>query len=182
MINLHDQVTLVNDADEVVGQEDKIEAHRGAGQLHRAISVFLFNSLGQLLIQQRSAKKIVAANLWANTACGNVRPNESYEDCAYRRLREELGIKKVKLQKIDKFQYSVPFSNGFSEREIDTVFVGPYDGEVEPDLDQVQDYKWIKFKDLFTLKDQKNFAPWVAKLFEQESIVNQLQKFLQNVR
>ena len=87
-----DQVTLVDEHDHQIGVMDKVEAHRGDGKRHRASSVFLFNKNGELLIQQRSKKKIVGALQWGNTCCGNVRPGESCEECALRRLREGLGI------------------------------------------------------------------------------------------
>lgn len=129
-----DKVILVSPRDKVLGEADKVEAHK-KGLLHRAVSVFLFDDGERLLIQQRSPAKIVAANKWANTVCGNVRPGESYRQCAHRRLREELGIGQVgnqakedqtrpELFEVGKFQYRVNFENGFIENEIDTVFVG----------------------------------------------------------
>src|SRR3989344_6441635 len=120
-----DQVILVDEADNQIGTMDKVAAHRGQGRLHRAISVFLFNDQGQLLIQQRSQEKITAQGQWGNTCCGNVRPGESYQECAYRRLREELGIAEgVTLAPVRKFSYFARCGEEFSEREIDQVFVG----------------------------------------------------------
>lgn len=146
-----DLVTLVNSKDEVIGNMDKMEAHRGEGQLHRASSVYLFrkqdNSV-ELLIQQRSEKKIVGAHQWANTICGNVRPTENYEECAYRRLREELGITKVTIKPIYKFEYHLQCNEEFSEWEMDQVFVGWYDREVSPNPDEVQDFRWVKWEEL----------------------------------
>ncbi len=150
MINL-DQVTLITPNDEVIGSMDKIEAHRGEGKLHRAISVYLFKKTEDsvdLLIQQRSVKKIVGAGMWANTVCGNVRPTESYEECAYRRLKEELGVTKVEIQPMYKFQYQVRCNEEFSENELDQVFVGWYDEDVSLNPDEAQDYKWINWSEL----------------------------------
>ncbi|UKL12802.1 isopentenyl-diphosphate Delta-isomerase [Pseudomonas savastanoi] len=70
---------------------EKIEAHQ-SGLLHRAISVFLFDKDGRLLLQRRSASKYHAAGLWANSCCGHPRPGELPIDAAVRRLQEELGI------------------------------------------------------------------------------------------
>lgn len=145
-----DLVTLVNESDQVIGSLDKIEAHRGEGKLHRAVSVYLFNKVGDLLIQQRSTKKIVGAGEWANTVCGNVRPNETYEECAYRRLREELGITKVEIKEIYEFQYHLRCNEQFSEYEIDRVFVGSYSAEVVPNSDEVQDFTWVNWVQLLT--------------------------------
>lgn len=170
-----DKVVLVNPNDEVVGSENVVEAHKGLGKLHRACSVFLFNNAGRTLIQKRSNKKIVAANQWANTACGNVRPNESYLGCAKRRLKEELGIERVGLSKVGKFQYQVSFNNGFSESEIDTVFVGNFTQEVNPNPDEVAAFKWIHFKQLLT--EASAFAPWVSIILSQKNIKQNLANY-----
>lgn len=169
-----DQVILVDELDRELGVIDKIEAHRGEGKLHRAISVFLFNKERKLLIQQRSEKKIVGSGQWANTCCGNVRPGESYLDCAHRRLREELGIiigrdeSLTRLQEVTKFLYQTKCNDEFSEHEMDTVFVGRFDGEVYPNPDEVQATKWIKFKELL---NQEPLAPWV-KIMGEKGIVD----------
>lgn len=168
-----DQVTLVNDQDEVVGSMDKVDAHRGEGKLHRASSVYLFKKKGErieFLLQQRSNKKIVGAQLWANTCCGNVRPIESYEECAYRRLREELGITNAEIKSLTKFQYfarcgmlnpaakaaiqgrklSTPINDDeeFCEREIIKIYAGWYDDKVTPNPDEVQNYQWVDWEEL----------------------------------
>jgi isopentenyl-diphosphate delta-isomerase len=171
------KVTLINQADEVLGEMDKVEAHRGQGKLHRAISVFLFNKKGQVLVQQRSQYKIVAAEKWANTACGNVRPDESYLECAQRRLREELGIKDVKLDLVGKFRYSVEFENGFSERELDQVYLGQWQGELNPDPREVKKTDWIRLEEMKEQADQSDWAPWVFIIFEQKQILKKLRKY-----
>ncbi len=175
-----DQVILVDSDDKKIGVMDKIEAHRGSGKLHRAISVFLFNDRGRLLIQQRSQEKIVGAGMWANTACGNVRPQESYLGCAKRRLNEELGIVGAELEKVGKFQYQVSFENAFSENEIDTVFVGKYGRCVEPNPSEVNNYSWVQFgKNCF---DGKRVAPWVGVIFNNDEIYQSLELFCEGVR
>jgi isopentenyl-diphosphate Delta-isomerase len=171
-----DQVTLVNDQDEVIGVMDKLEAHRGDAKLHRAISVFLFNKKGEILMQQRSAKKIVGAHQWANTCCGNVWPGESYEACAQRRLRDELGITTATIRPVHKFKYFARCNDEFSEHEIDQVFVGEYEGEVNPNPDEVQMTKWIYLSDIQTelaadeakANDKKTYAPWFHELMREE--------------
>ncbi len=173
-----DQVILVDELDHEIGVMDKLEAHRGAGKLHRASSVFLFNAGGKLLIQQRSSKKIVGAGQWANTCCGNVRPGESYLECAQRRLHEELGISigrdesLTRLQEITKFMYQTQCNDEFSEYEMDTVFVGKYDGEVYPNPDEVAEVKWIDLKDLLR---QIPLAPWV-QIMGNKSILVKIQE------
>ncbi|KKS30554.1 MAG: Isopentenyl-diphosphate Delta-isomerase [Candidatus Amesbacteria bacterium GW2011_GWA2_42_12] len=158
-----DQVTLVDEHDHQIGVMDKVEAHRGEGKRHRASSVFLFNKKGELLIQQRSKKKIVGALQWANTSCGNVRPNETPEECAYRRLREELGITTAIIQPLYTFEYHVKCNAKFSEWEIDHVFVGKYDGEIALNLDEVVNYRWMKLLKLQIeiINNINVYAPWL---------------------
>lgn len=174
-----DQVALVNEKDEVIGKKDKVEAHRGQGDLHRAISVFLFNSKGDLLIQQRSESKIVGALEWANTACGNVWPRESYLKCAKRRLKDELGIERVELEKMGKFRYQVEFENGFSEKEIDTVFAGLYEGSPTINSSEVRAVGWIDFEKF--IAQSKQMAPWVAKILNNKKIKENLENYVSNI-
>ncbi len=172
-----DEVVLVDAQDEKVGVADKIRAHRGQGQLHRAVSVFLFNQEGKLLVQQRSKYKIVAASKWANTACGNVWPEESYLECAARRLKQELGIKKSDLDKLGKFRYHVEFENGFSEREIDTVFAGSWQKEPKPNPKEVQAVKWVELDKAVSACRKENWAPWLKHIFNQPEIFKSLKKY-----
>jgi len=180
-----DQVILVDAYDQQTGVMDKVEAHRGDGQRHRAISVFLFNEDGELLIQQRSQQKIVGAGQWANTCCGNVRPNETYQECALRRLREELGITEVTLRSLYKFEYHTKCNEEFSEFEIDTVFFGEYVGEVSPNPEEVSKTEWRETEQLLQemAQDKKNstditkqkYAPWFYILVQQRSVAALLQ-------
>jgi hypothetical protein len=76
---MEDQVTLVDERDNEVGVEEKMAAHR-SGKLHRAVSVFIFDSGGRLLLQKRSLAKYHSGGLWSNTCCGHPRPDENRRD------------------------------------------------------------------------------------------------------
>ena len=88
---MEEQVILVDKKDNVIGKAGKLEAHQ-KGLLHRALSVFIFNSKGEILLQQRAAHKYHTPNLWSNTACSHPRNNELLKHAAERRLKEEMGI------------------------------------------------------------------------------------------
>lgn len=169
---MKDQVVLVDEHDVQIDVMDKIEAHRGDGKRHRASSVFLFNSNHELLMQQRSEKKIVGALQWANTCCGNVWPDESRADCAYRRLNIELGITQVTLRSVYTFEYHVKANAEFSEWEIDEVFVGTYDGDVSPNPDEVKQYRWVSQKEVeyWIQKKDDSLAPWFVLMYEDERL------------
>lgn len=139
-MNEREEVILVNDKDEQLGIMEKMETHRKA-LLHRAFSVFIFNSSGAMLIQQRALNKYHSPGLWTNTCCSHPRPGETTIEAAGRRLKEELGFE-TPLNKVFDFIYRASFDNGLTENEFDHVFVGYYDGPVTPNSNEVKDYRF----------------------------------------
>jgi isopentenyl-diphosphate delta-isomerase len=142
------QVQLVTTKGETNNSEDIFVAHTHPAQLHRACSVWLINNSGQVLLQQRSSLKILGALWWGNTVCGNVKPDETALECAYRRLKEELGIistatHPVKLTELYTFTYKAYCNETFGEYEYDHVFVGQYDGPTNLNPDEVAQTAWV---------------------------------------
>ncbi len=142
-----DELILVDENDKEVGFEEKLKAHQNGGKLHRAFSIFIFNSKGELLLQQRAKGKYHSALLWTNTCCGHPRPGESIEAQASRRLKEEMGFEYVLTEKFS-FKYKVDFENGLSENEFDHIFFGKFDGAPKPDPNEAADWKWIGIEEL----------------------------------
>lgn len=134
-------VILVDENDSPRGIMEKQEAHI-KGELHRALSVFIVNSEGQLLIHQRALEKYHSGGLWTNTCCSHPRPHENIEDAAIRRLKEEMGLS-CELRKVIEFKYKAVFNNGLTEHEYDHVFIGKSDNNPMPDPGEVMDWKWI---------------------------------------
>ena len=91
-----EEVVLVNDHDVPIGTAPKATVHSQETPLHRGFSVFLFNQYGELLLQKRAFGKTFAG-LWSNSCCGHPRKEESYEEAAKRRLKEELSITETKI-------------------------------------------------------------------------------------
>ncbi|NDL62844.1 isopentenyl-diphosphate Delta-isomerase [Acerihabitans arboris] len=116
------EVVLVNERDRCVGRMEKLQAHR-EGLLHRAITVYVFNPQGELLLQQRAAAKYHCGGLWSNTCCGHPTPQEDTLAAAHRRLHEEMGLRCVLTPMFD-LQYRLPLPNGLIEHEFDHVFFG----------------------------------------------------------
>lgn len=149
-----EQVILVNERDEPVGLMEKMEAHE-KGILHRAFSVFIFNSRNELLLQQRALTKYHSAGLWTNTCCSHPRSGEETLAAAHRRLKEEMGIE-VPLSYKTQFIYKSEFDNGLTEHELDHVFVGHTDANPVINSEEVHSYSW---RNLGELKDEIRSSP-----------------------
>lgn len=117
---------LVDPADAVLGAAPKLDAHR-TGVLHRAFSVFVFDSRGDLLLQRRARTKYHSGGLWTNTCCGHPRPGEDAGRAARQRLREEMGFT-CPLAAVGRFTYRADVGGGLEEHELDHVYVGVHDG------------------------------------------------------
>ena len=155
-----EQVVLVDERDKEVGLGEKIATHR-EGKLHRAFSIFIFNSAGELLLQKRTKAKYHTGELWTNTCCSHPRPGERLGDAVHRRLNEEMGFD-CELEEIFSFTYRVEFDNELCEHEFDHVFTGRYDGEPAPNPKEVTDWKW---NDMVSLKEDiennpQRYTPW----------------------
>jgi isopentenyl-diphosphate Delta-isomerase len=135
------EVILVNEKDEQVGTMEKMEAHEKA-LLHRAFSVFIFNSDGEMLLQQRALTKYHSGGLWTNTCCSHPQPGEETIRAAGRRLQEEMGFV-TPITKVFDFVYKAEFDNGLTEHEFDHVFTGAYEGEIKMNKEEVSDYSYM---------------------------------------
>jgi isopentenyl-diphosphate delta-isomerase len=136
----------VNERDEPIGTTGKMEAHRNA-MLHRAFSVFIFNSKGEMLLQQRALNKYHSAGLWTNACCSHPKPGEDTLQAAEARLFEEMGFSSG-LKKIFEFTYRSEFENGLTEYEFDHVFAGVYNSIITPNREEVNDYCYKTIEDI----------------------------------
>ena len=157
------QVVLVNKRDEAIGVTGKLAAHQQA-LLHRAFSVFIFNSQHELLLQQRQLDKYHCAGLWTNTCCSHPSPDENIILAGERRLREELGIL-IHLSDAGQFIYRAEFENGLTEHELDHVLVGHYHDEpYQINTTEIVAVKWMSITTLKQVlrKHPEQFTPWLS--------------------
>lgn len=131
-------VILVDEKDRPVGAMEKMEVHQKA-LLHRAFSIFIFNSKGEMLLHRRAENKYHSGGLWTNACCSHPRPGEDTLASAQKRLQEEMGIS-TPLTPAFQFVYKAVFDNGLTEHEFDHVFTGMYEGAIIPDTAEVSDY------------------------------------------
>ena len=169
-----EQVILVDGQDNETGVMEKLQAHI-EGRLHRAISVFIFNSKGELLLQQRAEGKYHSANLWTNTCCSHPRPGEPVQDAAVRRLFEEMGLR-CELKEVFSFVYKAQLDHNLTEYEFDHVFVGTCDDLPKPDVTEVAAWMYIKpdtlikdtgeYPDKYTAWFSICLQDWTNELFD----------------
>jgi len=161
-----EMVVLVDEQDRPIGLQEKLQAHV-EGRLHRAISVFLFNDKGEMLLQRRSFSKYHSGGLWTNACCSHPRAGEELQAAATRRLKEEMGIE-VSVEKVFDFIYQVSLEKGLTEHEFDHVFVGIFNEEPVLNLDEADDWKWISPEELEldVTKHPENYTAWFKMIFK----------------
>lgn len=162
-----EEVILVDENDNPIGTMPKLEAHL-KGELHRAFSVFIFNSSGALLLQQRALDKYHSAGKWTNTCCSHPRPGELTTDAAKRRLKEEMGME-CELRPVFSFAYRAEVENGLVENEYDHVYFGSSDTLPIPNPLEVADFKYISMEALeLDLQNNKDsYTEWLKICFGQ---------------
>jgi isopentenyl-diphosphate delta-isomerase len=135
---MKDQLILVNEKDEMVGVGEKIKTHR-YGLLHRAFSIFIFNSHGELLLQRRALSKYHSPGLWSNTCCGHPSPGEELIVAAQRRLKVEMDLD-CQLDAFGSLIYRADVGGGLVEHEFDHLLIGH--SEIDPTLNLEEAIGW----------------------------------------
>lgn len=167
---MNDLVILVDENDNEIGYLDKLEAHQ-KGMLHRAFSVLIFNSSGELLLQKRAQNKYHSAGLWTNTCCSHPKPNESMVDAVQRRLQEEMGLA-CETNFAYKFQYRANLDRGLIEHELDYVFIGTCDDAPVINSSEVADWKFISLADIRKdlVKDPNAYTFWFKEILNHSKL------------
>lgn len=165
MVEELEQVILVDEKDNELGLMEKLQAHE-EGRLHRAVSVFVFNSKNQLLLQKRSDNKYHSPGLWTNTCCSHPRKGESTLHAATRRLEEEMGMT-CDLKQQFSFIYKAYLDNNLIEHELDYVYTGLSD--VAPVINPTEASAW-KYEGLKQIEENiKNnpgeYTEWFKLIF-----------------
>jgi isopentenyl-diphosphate delta-isomerase type 1 len=156
-------VVLVDEADREIGVAPKDEVHHGATPLHRAFSLFLFDSRGRALAQRRALSKRTWPGIWSNACCGHPAPGESTMDAVRRRGREELGAAPLdSWLALPDYRYRAEL-DGVVENEICPVAVGRVEpARLAPDPAEVAELAWWRWDDLLRelANDRGVWSPW----------------------
>lgn len=163
----HQVILAVDNQGNFLGYISKEVGHKGLGKRHRAITVLVYNSKGQVLLQKRKHK--IFDNIWDFTGATHPLHKESYdetlEEAASRCLEVEYGITdKVSFKNLGFFNYSAKDGEN-SENEHCALIVGEYNGEVNLNPKVGYEYKWMDQKEfLVDIKAHpKSYAPWVIE-------------------
>lgn len=161
---MSEKLLLVDKNDNLIGRLDNNLCHLGAGKLHRAFSVFIFNSQGELLLQQRSKDEKLWPLCWTNSCTNHPKVDESYIQAGKRKVLEELGLQ-CKLEFIYKFNYQAKYFNLGTEREVCGVLAGKTDEKPEINQEMVFNYKFVNIHALLDdIKiNKEQYTPWLVK-------------------
>ena len=159
-----EELILVDAQDNEIGYRSKADCHDGAGVLHRAFSLFLFNEKGELLLQQRAAEKRLWPGYWSNSCCSHPRRGETLPVATMRRLDDELNIT-AELEFVYHFSYEARFSEAGSENELCHVYLGKFDGEIRPNDSEIENVRFISASDLDDelVAHPLKFTPWFVQ-------------------
>lgn len=144
---------MVDENDVPRGTMEKQEAHL-KGELHRAFSIFIFNSKEEVLLQKRATSKYHSGGLWTNACCSHPAPDEEMQSAIHSRLKEEIGVE-CELKELFQYTYKATFDNGLTEHELDHVFVGYTDAH--PILNQEEAESWKYMGKQEVLKEIKEY-------------------------
>ena len=144
-----EQIVFVHEDGTPTGEVGpKLESHTADTKLHLAFSCYVFNDNGEFLVTQRAHGKKVWPNVWTNSVCGHPAPGEDMVAAIQRRLLFELGMTAEDFQVVlPTYRYRTPPYNGIIENEFCPVYIARATSQPQPNLEEVDDYKWMKWED-----------------------------------
>ena len=153
---------LVDSEDQPIGELDKAACHNGEGKLHRAFSLFVLNSKGQILLQKRAKNKRLWGGYWSNSCCSHPRVGESMVDAVVRRSEQELGLA-VDAKFVYKFEYSAKFGEAGSERELCSIYVAQTSDEPVFNTEEISACRWVSPAKLAKalVDNADHYTPWL---------------------
>lgn len=174
---MEEKVILVDLNDTPLGETGKLEVHK-LGLLHRAVSVFIFNSEKKMLLQKRAQSKYHSPGLWTNTTCTHPYPNESNEEAVIRRLKEEMGLELFDVTKLFHFTYKEKLDNNMTEYEFDHVFIGFSDEVPFPESSEVSDFKYVDIDEVLEhiKTSPQDYTVWFKKIVQR--VVNDVKNLM----
>lgn len=178
-----EELILVDEHDNELGFLSKQQCHDGDGILHRAFSLFVFNAMGELLLQKRSADKRLWPLFWSNSCCSHPRKGESMDVATRRRLQEELDVQ-ADLEFVYKFSYRAQFGEHGSENELCSVYLGRTDQTYSANANEIAEARFISIDALSNelRTNPEEFTPWFKMEWERLSgeFAEMLKEYVEN--
>lgn len=177
---MNEQVVLVDTKNNKLGLADKHTVHTSNTPLHRAFSLFLFNTQGELLLQQRASSKKTWPNIWSNSVCGHPADGETFQAAAIRRAQYELGITlHINDLSIVLPEYRYRYEHlGVVEHEFCPVLVAFGNYQPTPNPKEVKATRFVKWTDFLKEISQPNsYSEWCqeeAELLSKNTKFNNL--------
>ncbi len=189
---MSEQVILVNKDDVVTGAMSKVDSHLVANDLplHRAFSLFLFDTQGRMLLQKRAATKVTFPSHWTNAVCshplsfpaelGDLDGDDASKGAAraaVRKISHELGAREGDLVPDDllyltRIHYRAESAGGiWGEHEMDYVFFAQKDIPLIPQPNEVEEIQYVDQKQLKALYDSAEkgevlITPWFRHIVD----------------
>lgn len=160
----YEHVVLVDESDRPIGTMEKAQVHHAATPLHRGFSVFLFDRWGNVLLQQRSHRKVTWPATWSNACCGHPALHEPTTQAIQRRLWEELGLGNVDISVVlPGYRYRFEH-NGIVENEFCPVAVGVVSEALRPNPKEVDAVRWRTWDEfLEEIRDDSSYSEWCVE-------------------
>nr|XP_017500031.2 isopentenyl-diphosphate Delta-isomerase 1 isoform X2 [Manis javanica] len=186
---LAEMCIVIDEHDHNIGTDSKKNCHLNEnierGLLHRAFSVFLFNTEDKLLLQQRSDTKITFPGCFTNTCCSHPlsNPRELEEKdaigvkrAAQRRLKDELGIPMEEVPPEDinyltRIHYKAQSDSTWGEHEIDYILFVRKNVTLDPNPNEIKSYCYVSKEELEELlkkaaSGEVKITPWFQIIAE----------------
>ena len=141
---------VVDEHNRVVGTATRAEVHQ-KGLRHRACHIIVFDEQSRVLVQQRSLTKDNSPGLWDSSSAGHVDSGETYEQCAVRELREELGLH---CDAADLTECFLMPPEPFNGMEFAQVYRLQTAGAITPDSVEIAAIRWVT---------QAELSAWVER-------------------
>ena len=143
---------VVDEHDNIKEYRTRSECHQDRNLIHRAVDVVLFNVKGEIAFQKRSMTKDTSPGFYSISASGHVSKGESYLQAAAREMKEEIGIKDIKLEYV-----ATQLAESSNEKEMFTLFKGQYDGNFNINKDEVEGVYYFNKSEIAKIK--KHITP-----------------------
>lgn len=161
-------VVLVDDQDNILGIQNKLDAHHANTPLHRGVCVFLFDHNKKLLLQRRSSLKKTWPLFWSNSFCGHPQITETYEQAVHRHSQFELGMHLQTLHHVTDYRYQCTMKgSNIMEHEICPIYLARSDetGTInKAEIEEILRLEWSQAIN-FLNQNLTNVTPWCIEAF-----------------